>query len=158
MPSVLPDAIRLHGIFILLKSPGRSNGKVIIVKIIENLKTGAQNRKKEITAIYYACQNPETGLLPKIIILFTLGYALSPIDLIPDFIPVIGHLDDLIIIPLLIALSIKLIPEDVMKKSIERAEKEPFEFKKNRYFALLFIMIWVIIFTVIILSIVRLFT
>ena len=78
------------------------------MKILEKLKIKAKNLKNEMTAIYYAYQDPKVTLLPRIIILFTLGYALSPIDLIPDFIPVLGYVDDLLILPVLILLSIKL--------------------------------------------------
>lgn len=100
--------------------------------------------KKEVTALYYAYRDPDTGILPKMILLFTLGYALSPIDLIPDFIPVIGYLDDLIIIPALIKLSIKLIPEEVMLRSREKAFTNPVKPGKNWIFGILFISIWVV--------------
>jgi len=113
------------------------------MKIIEKLKIQAKKLKTELTALYYASQSPETGMMPKLIILFTLGYALSPIDLIPDFIPVIGYLDDLILLPLLMILSIKLIPDSVMTESRKKAEKEPLVLKKNWFFALFFITIWV---------------
>jgi uncharacterized membrane protein YkvA (DUF1232 family) len=97
-----------------------------------------------LTAVYYAYQHPGVGKLPKFIILFTVGYALSPIDLIPDFIPVLGYLDDLIILPALIALSIKLIPNDVMQECRDKAKTSPLELKKNWVFAFLFILIWII--------------
>ncbi|MBN1472659.1 MAG: DUF1232 domain-containing protein [Syntrophaceae bacterium] len=128
------------------------------MKIIDKMKEKAKNLKKEITAINYAYQNPEVKLLPRIIIIFTIGYALSPIDLIPDFIPILGYLDDLIIIPALITLSIKLIPKEIMDESREKALKEPLKLKKNWFFALLFIFIWVTLLTVIVLAIIRLFT
>ena len=92
--------------------------------------------------IYYAYKNPETGLLPKILIMITLAYALSPIDLIPDFIPVLGLLDDFIIIPALIVLSIKLIPRKIMDESRIKAEKEPINLKKNPIFAIIFVSLW----------------
>lgn len=123
------------------------------MNIIENVKIKAKNLKKEITVIYYAYQNPETGLLPKIIILFTLGYALSPIDLIPDFIPVLGYLDDLIIVPVLIALSIKLIPQKIMDEAREKALKEPLRLKNNWFFAALFIFTWIVLAVIMISSV-----
>jgi uncharacterized membrane protein YkvA (DUF1232 family) len=126
------------------------------MKIIEKIKSKAKNLKKEITVIYYAYQNPETGLLPKVIILFTLGYALSPIDLIPDFIPVLGYLDDLIIVPALIALSIKLIPQKIMDEAREKALKEPLRLKDNWLFAILFILLWIMLVLIIIVSICKL--
>ncbi len=127
------------------------------MKIIKIMKEKAKNLKKEITTIYYAYQNPKTNLLTKIIIIFTIGYALSPIDLIPDFIPILGYLDDLIIIPSLITLSIKLIPKEIMNESREKALREPIILKKNWFFALLFILIWVVLVGVIVLAIIRFF-
>ncbi len=112
---------------------------------MKSLKAKAHELKKEITALYYAYRDPDTGILPKLILLFTLGYALSPIDLIPDFIPVIGYLDDLIIIPALIKLSIRLIPEEVMRRSREKAQAEPLNIGKNWMFGILFILIWTIL-------------
>ncbi|MBU0463762.1 MAG: DUF1232 domain-containing protein [Proteobacteria bacterium] len=82
-------------------------------------------------------------VLPKIIILFTLGYALSPIDLIPDFIPIFGYLDDLLILPVLITLSIKLIPHEIMEESRKKAENQPLQLKKNWFFAIVFVLIWI---------------
>ena len=76
--------------------------------MFDSLKSKAMRLKREIAALYYAYQNPKLPLLPRLVILFTLGYCLSPIDLIPDFIPVLGYLDDLIILPALITLSLKL--------------------------------------------------
>jgi len=113
------------------------------LKLLEELKIKVKNLKKEIIAIYYAYQHPKTSVLPKIIILFTLGYALSPIDLIPDFIPILGYLDDLLILPVLITLSIKLIPHEIMEESRKKAENQPLQLKKNWVFAIVFIMIWI---------------
>ncbi|MBI9102485.1 MAG: DUF1232 domain-containing protein [Spirochaetales bacterium] len=120
--------------------------------LFEKLKEKANFLKKEITTLYYAYKNPGTGPLPRIIIILTLGYALSPIDLIPDFIPVLGYLDDLIILPALIALSIKLIPQGIIEESRKRAEEEPIQFKKNWVAAIIFILIWILIVTGIIMQ------
>jgi uncharacterized membrane protein YkvA (DUF1232 family) len=123
--------------------------------MLKQLRYRAKKLKGEILTIYYAYQHPRIPLAPKLVIIFTLGYALSPIDLIPDFIPVIGYLDDLIIIPALISLAIKLIPDEIMIESRARAEHEPLELKKNRVFAGIFIAIWSIILGVILLSIIN---
>ena len=127
-----------------------------IYQKIDSLKDNARKLKTEITILYYAYQDPKLGLLPKIIILFTLGYALSPIDLIPDFIAVLGYIDDLVIVPALISLSIKLIPEEILASAREKAIKEPLKLKKNNWlFALLFISIWVVLIAVIVLKIIK---
>ena len=123
---------------------------------IDSLKDKARKLKTEITTLYYVYQDPKLKLLPKVIILFTLSYALSPIDLIPDFVPVLGYLDDLIIIPALISLSIKLIPKEIFASAREKAIKELIKLKKNNwFFALLFISIWVILIVVIALKIIK---
>ncbi len=125
------------------------------MNFIDKLKEKAKRLKLELTALYYAYQNPGTGALPKIIIIFTLGYALSPIDLIPDFIPVLGYLDDLIIIPALISWSLKLIPAEIMHKSRERASHEPLTLKKNWLFGVIFLLIWLSLLTVMMLAVIR---
>jgi len=123
------------------------------MKTFKALEDRAVKLKKEITVIYYAYRNPGTGLLPKIIILFTISYALSPVDLIPDFIPVLGYLDDFIIIPALITLSIKLIPDEIMAESRVRASVKPVNLKQNRFAAALIILIWLILLTFIVIKI-----
>jgi len=130
---------------------------MIIMKFIETLRIKAGKLKKEIMAIYYAYQHPGVTRWPKIIIAFTLGYALSPIDLIPDFIPVLGYLDDLIIIPALISLSIKLIPPEIMEESRKKAQAQPLTLKENHLFAVIFVLIWVLLLAVVGFSIVKLF-
>lgn len=96
-----------------------------MMRFLEKAKSKAKLLKQEITALYYAYRNPKTGRLSKAIVFITLFLAISPIDLIPDFIPILGYLDDLILIPLLLKLSIKLIPQEIMAESRLRAEKEP---------------------------------
>ena len=109
---------------------------------LSNLKRKAAGIKKEITALYYAYRHPDTRIISKLLILFTIGYALSPVDLIPDFIPVLGYLDDIIIIPALILLSVKTIPKQVMAECRIKAEKEPVRLNDNWFFGVLFISIW----------------
>jgi uncharacterized membrane protein YkvA (DUF1232 family) len=125
--------------------------------IIGKLKINARKLKKEITVIYYAYQHPKMTIWPKMVIAFTLGYALSPVDLIPDFIPVLGYLDDLFIVPALLVLSIKLIPTDVLEESRKIANQKPIILKKNRLFSFIFIVIWIIILVIILLSFLKYF-
>jgi uncharacterized membrane protein YkvA (DUF1232 family) len=126
-----------------------------MLKMISIMKNRARQAKKELAAVYFAYKNPKLKYLPKAIIALTIAYALSPIDLIPDFIPIIGYLDDLIIIPALITLAIKLIPFDIMKESREKAETEPLTLKKIWIFTIFFIIVWLVVAYVIIRSIIH---
>lgn len=69
--------------------------------------------KRQVWALFLAWKDPRTPVLARVVIIVAVAYAVSPIDLIPDFIPFFGQLDDLLILPLLIALAIRLIPPDV---------------------------------------------
>lgn len=79
-----------------------------------NLKEKAKTLKLDIPALCIAMKRSDTPITAKILAGMTVGYALSPIDLIPDFIPVLGLLDDLIILPLLIMLTVKMIPQEIL--------------------------------------------
>ncbi len=89
---------------------------------IEHWEKRAKDLKRETYALYLAYRDPRVPWYAKVVCACTVDYALSPIDLIPDFVPVIGYLDDLIIIPAGLALVIKLIPEEVMCECRSRAE------------------------------------
>lgn len=82
--------------------------------MFEKTKKWARLIKADVVALYIAAKDPRTPLSAKLISVFVVAYALSPIDLIPDFIPIIGYLDDLIIVPLSIILAIRLIPAPLM--------------------------------------------
>jgi uncharacterized membrane protein YkvA (DUF1232 family) len=127
-----------------------------IMKLLTQLKVKAKQLKQEITALYYAYQHPEVGAASKIVIAVTLGYALSPIDLIPDFIPVLGYLDDFIILPVLIALAIRLIPQGIMAKSRNKAVNDPVHLGPNWLFGGIFIAIWMGLIGVFIVSVIKL--
>lgn len=75
-----------------------------------NLKQRSKQLKQDIPVIYLVMKSSETPILAKILAFLSIAYALSPIDLIPDFIPVLGYLDDLVILPMLIVWTIKCIP------------------------------------------------
>ncbi len=80
------------------------------------LKKRAQKLKRQIWALFLALKDPQTPWAAKLLIGATVAYAVSPIDLVPDFIPILGQLDDLVILPAMIALTLKLIPRDVMAR------------------------------------------
>src|SRR5437763_12027806 len=81
------------------------------------LKIWAERLKREVHAIYLAARDPRTPWYAKALAVAVAGYALSPIDLIPDFVPVLGYLDDLLIVPLGILAVVRLIPPEVMAES-----------------------------------------
>lgn len=89
-----------------------------------SLREKAHSLKRETLALYIAMRDPRTPLAARILAMLVVAYAISPIDLIPDFIPVIGFLDDLILLPIGIALCLKLIPKEVMAEARVRAEGE----------------------------------
>lgn len=111
-----------------------------------NIKELSKKLNNKIKAVYLAYKNENTPIIAKIFAALTVGYALSPIDLIPDFIPILGYLDDLIILPLLIYISIKLIPEEIMKDCKEKSKELWNEGKtKSWIYGIPIIIIWIII-------------
>lgn len=90
--------------------------------MIEALKLRARHYKAETFALYLAARHPDTPWYAKLLVAAIVAYAFSPIDLIPDFIPVVGYLDDLVLIPLGIALAIKLVPSAVLTECRAQAQ------------------------------------
>ena len=78
-----------------------------------NWRTRAEQLKTDVPALWLCLRKKETPLLAKVLAAVTVGYALSPVDLIPDFIPVLGYLDDLVILPALVAVTLKCIPREI---------------------------------------------
>ncbi len=114
-------------------------------QLVSKLKQKAKQLKSEALVLMIAYKDKRTPVTAKILIGITVGYLLRPIDLIPDFIPVLGLLDDLIIVPALIALSIKLIPDIVLQDARENLAKNPQRYKKNNWiFACIIIIIWLL--------------
>jgi uncharacterized membrane protein YkvA (DUF1232 family) len=110
-----------------------------------SLKIKAKQLKSEIYALYLAYRDPRTPWYAKAFAAFILGYVLSPIDLIPDFIPVIGYLDDLVIVPAGIALLIKMIPKEVMEECRAKARSQPDRKKlRNWTGAAVIIIVWLV--------------
>ena len=128
---------------------------MIRFKFIIKLKEKAKNLKKEILVLYFAYQDPKLPLLPKLLIISTVAYALSPIDLIPDFIPILGYLDDLIILPVMISISIKLIPVEIMAAAREKAYTNYQRLKPNKLMGAAFIIIWVVLLLILVKAIIN---
>ena len=113
-------------------------------KLIEKWKQQTRQLKLEVYALYLAYQDPRVPWIARVFVACVVGYAFSPIDLIPDFIPVIGYLDDLILIPLGIKLALSMIPENVMNESREKAKETLAQDKPvNRAAMIVIILIWV---------------
>jgi len=110
---------------------------------IKSWKIESKKLKSDIYALYLASKHSRTPWHAKVLAALIIGYALSPIDLIPDFIPVVGYLDDLIFIPLGIALLIKIIPKDILEEC--RAEADLSKRKtKNWVAAIIIVLIWLL--------------
>ena len=112
----------------------------------ENFKNRVCQLKREVFALYLAARHPETPWYAKLFVAGVVAYAFSPIDLIPDFVPVLGYLDDLILIPLGIAVAIKLVPRHVLAECRARAAEVAASGKPvNRCAAVVIIGIWVLL-------------
>lgn len=110
------------------------------------LKERAKRLKSDVPAVFLALKDSRTPMSAKIFAALTVAYALSPIDLIPDFIPVLGYLDDLLILPALAAAAIHFIPKDVMEECRRKSEGMWENGKpKKGYFAVPIVVFWIII-------------
>lgn len=111
--------------------------------MINKIKIWAKKLKLNISALYLAYKHKATPWYAKILAVITVSYALSPIDLIPDFIPVLGFLDDAILLPVLIWLSLRVIPKKVIEECKEEA-KDVFKNgkPKNYFVAGVIILLW----------------
>jgi uncharacterized membrane protein YkvA (DUF1232 family) len=110
---------------------------------IDRWKRWAKQLKLSLYALYLAYRDPRTPWVAKVVAACVVGYAFSPIDLIPDFVPLLGYLDDLLLLPLGVALALRLIPEEVMADSRLRATQLEAESRPvNRVAAFIIITIW----------------
>ena len=111
-----------------------------------NLKERAKKLTTDVPALFLALKEQDTPFLAKVLAGITVAYALSPIDLIPDFIPVLGYLDDVIILPVLVALTIRLIPSETLARCRSRAEGMWDAGKTNKWYsAIPVVLIWLLI-------------
>ena len=91
------------------------------MNLFQKISSWAKALKLDVLALWFALKHPNMPFWAKVVCFVAVAYALSPIDLIPDFIPVLGYLDDLILVPALVWLALKLIPAEVMNQSREQA-------------------------------------
>ena len=125
-------------------------------EFIENWKQKARQLKLEVYVLYLAYQDPRVPWSARVFTACVVGYAFSPIDLIPDFIPVLGYLDDLILIPFGIKIAISMIPAIVMTESRAKAQEIIRQGKPvNRIAAVIIVLIWLFLAACVIAFIVR---
>ena len=111
------------------------------------LKAWAEQLEAEVVALYYAYRDPRTPWYARVVSALVFTYALSPIDLIPDFIPVLGYLDDALIVPLGIWIALKLLPAEVMADArVKSASVKGEQLVNRRRSILLVASIWVLLF------------
>lgn len=113
-------------------------------KVKQTLRQRARKIKSDVYALYFAYRDPRVPWYAKLFAALVVGYAFSPIDLIPDFVPLLGYLDDVIIIPLGITLAIKMIPEEAMNEAREKAN-ELHGKPKNWFAAIIIIAVWILL-------------
>jgi uncharacterized membrane protein YkvA (DUF1232 family) len=134
-----------------------STGRIVLtIKALEAWKQRARQLKVEVYAIYLAYKDPRTPWYARIFAACVVGYAFSPIDLIPDPIPVLGYLDDFILVPVGVALALKMIPQAVLAECREKAEAAMSQGKPTNWTAAGVIMaIWLLLAVLAIFLIVR---
>lgn len=110
--------------------------------MLDQLKSRARALKTETYALYLAARDPRTPWYARALVLLIVAYALSPIDLIPDFVPVLGYLDDLILIPGGIVLALKLIPPEVMDEARQQARDAAPDRRAAFIGAAVIVLIW----------------
>lgn len=112
--------------------------------MLSALKAQARQLKQHTLTVYYAARDPRTPIYVRVLALLVAAYALSPIDLIPDFIPVIGYLDDLLIVPLGLALVVRLTPPEVLDSARAKAAQtasRPVSYTAAFFFVLLWLAV-----------------
>ena len=108
-----------------------------------NLKAWARALKRDAHAVWLCARDPRTPWYARALALAVAAYAFSPIDLIPDFVPVLGYLDDLILVPLGVALAVRLIPLELMREFRSAAEAQA-ERPRSRTAALVVVLVWIL--------------
>ncbi|MEB2630760.1 DUF1232 domain-containing protein [Peribacillus frigoritolerans] len=114
--------------------------------MFDKIKTWARSLKRQIFILYFACKDERVPWHAKVFTACVVAYAFSPIDIIPDFIPILGYLDDVILVPIGIMIALKMIPKSVLTDCEGKAEEMMKNGKpKNWIVGSLIVMIWVLI-------------
>jgi uncharacterized membrane protein YkvA (DUF1232 family) len=114
--------------------------------VLASIKARAKQLKTEVFALYLAARHPATPWYAKALIAGIVAYALSPIDLIPDFVPVLGLLDELVLLPIAIVLVLRLVPAEVMADCRARAASQPPDASRaGRIAAAVIVVLWVLL-------------
>jgi uncharacterized membrane protein YkvA (DUF1232 family) len=108
--------------------------------LVQRLRGWAKGIKRDVHALYLSARDPRVPWYAKAVAVAVTAYALSPIDLIPDFIPVLGYLDDLILVPLGILLAVRLIPADILAE--HRATASDARLQRSRAAGIVIVAIW----------------
>lgn len=114
-------------------------------EFLQKIRQWARSLKRQVMVLWFCCRHPETPWLAKLLAIGVVAYALSPIDLIPDFIPVLGYLDDVILLPLGILLVIRLMPAQLLdecRRQAEEREASGTPRPTSRVVAVLIVAIW----------------
>jgi uncharacterized membrane protein YkvA (DUF1232 family) len=119
-------------------------GEGLFVTFVEKLKNQSRELKTWVYALYLVCKDPRTPWYARVFAGCVVAYAFSPIDLIPDFIPVLGYVDDLMLVPLGIALTLKMIPRSILDEHRERARIVMAQDKPTNWIAaVVIVIIWI---------------
>ena len=113
--------------------------------MLDRLKARTRGLKKEVFAVYLAARDPRTPWYAKGLVLLIVAYTLSPIDLIPDFVPVLGYLDDLIIVPGGIWLAVRMIPPEVLAEAHNAAETGGVDQSVARFGVGITVLLWLVV-------------
>jgi uncharacterized membrane protein YkvA (DUF1232 family) len=129
------------------------------VQALDKWKRRVRQLKVEVYALYLACKDPRVPLYARLFAASVVAYAFSPIDLIPDFIPVLGYLDDLILIPLGVVAARRMIPEVVLAECRQRAEATMTQGKPVNWVAAgVIIAVWLLLAVLAVVFLVRMFS
>ena len=120
------------------------------MNVITRWKARVRQLKTETHSLYLACRDPRVPWYARLFAALAIGYVFSPIDLIPDFVPVIGYLDDLVLVPLFIIMARRLIPADILAEHRERARSATgIGTPKSRVAAVVIVAVWATVLVVI---------